>query len=307
MDLRQLQSFVAVAEELQFTRAASRMGIAQSSLSAQIRQLERELGLPVFDRTTRHVALTDAGELLLERARLVLAAVDEMTADLQRVRGILSGRVSIGLTQTPGPIDVVRLLTEFSTHHPAIELSVREDLSVHLAKELREDRLDIGFLTITEPADCRALHVEPLAQEDLVAIVAPDHELADRVSLPIDALQGQRLVVSPPGATIRKAVTAAARDAGITLDIGFESREVTRIRAIVAAGLAIAVLPRSDANTPGPEVKAIPFEDAALVHQISLCWRDGRRHSPAAQALLAEARRLYQRTSYGAQVQSFTT
>lgn len=293
MDLRQLRSFVAVAEERQFTRAADRIGIAQSSMSAQIRELERELGLPLFDRTTRHVALTGAGEVLLERARLVLTSADETVAELQRMRGMLTGRVSIGLTQTPGPIDVLDLLTGFNAEHPAIELSVREDLSVALAAELREDRLDVGILTITEPADCRALHVEPLAEEELVVVVSTEHPFAGRPSVPLAALDGQRLVVSPPGATIRKAVTAAAQEAGFALDIGFESREVTRIRAIVAAGLAIAVLPRSDAGTPGPLVRAVPFADVTLVHRLSLCWRSDRRHSPAARSLLEQARRLY--------------
>jgi DNA-binding transcriptional LysR family regulator len=220
-----------------------------------------------------------------------------MTEELQRMRGMLSGRVSIGLTQTPGPIDVIQLLAEFSARHPSIELSVREDLSVHLAGELRDDRLDFAFLTITEPADCRGLHVEPLAHEGLVAIVARGHDLAGRASLPIEALHGRRLVVSPPGATIRKAIIAAARDAGVELDIGFESREVARIRAIVAAGLAIGVLPRSDAAAPGPEVASVPFEDPRLVHRLSLCWRSGRRHSPAARAVLDEARRLYEEAS----------
>jgi DNA-binding transcriptional LysR family regulator len=293
MDLRQLRSFVTVAEERQFTRAAERIGIAQSSLSAQIRQLEQELGLALFDRTTRHVALTVAGELLQTRARLVLAEIDDVSSEMQRMRGMLAGRVVIGLTPTPGPIDVLRLLAEFNAQHPAIELLVREELSVQLADELREDRIDVGILSIVEANDCRGLHMDPLACEELVAITALGHRLATRRSLTVADLRGERIVASPPGATIRKAVASAAHRAGVELDIGFESREATRIRAIVAAGLGVGVLPRSDAKSPGPVVMALPLEGPGLVHQLSLCWREGRRHSPAARALITQARETY--------------
>ncbi len=293
MDLRQLRSFVAVAEEQQFTRAAERLGIAQSSLSAQIRQLEQELGVPIFNRTTRHVSLSDAGELLLARARVVLAEVADVTSEIQRMKGMLSGRVVIGVTQTPGPVDVLQLLAGFSRRYPSIELSVREDLSVQLADELREDRLDLGILSVVEPNDCRGLHMEPLAQEELVVIVPSHHALAERGSVAVADLAGERLITSPAGATIRRTVMSAARQAGLELDVGFESREVSRIRAMVAAGLGVAVLPRSDAVAPDLAIEALSIRGDGFVHRLSLAWRAGRRHSPAARVLLQEAQRLY--------------
>ena len=293
MDLRQLKSFLAIAEERQFTRAAERLGIAQSSLSAQIKQLELELGVPLFNRTTRHVSLSDAGEVLIDRARVVLAEIADVTSEIQRMKGMLSGRVVIGVTQTPGPVDVLGLFAGFCSRYPAIELSVREDLSVRLAEELREDRLDLGILTVVESNDCRGLHVQPLAQEDLVAIVRTDHPLAARASVSIQDLSGERLVTSPAGATIRRTVISAAREAGIELDIGFETREVSRIRAMVAAGLGVAVLPRSDAVALELPVRSIALTGGDFTHRLSLCWREGRRHSPAARMLLEEAQRTY--------------
>jgi DNA-binding transcriptional LysR family regulator len=273
MDLRQLRAIVTVAEEGQFTRAAERLGIAQSSLSAQIRVLEQELGLPLFDRTTRRVSVTSAGESLIATARSVLADVDDAVAEVQRHRGLLSGQVTIGVTQTPGPVDVVGLLADFHRQHPAIELSIREDLSVNIANELREDRVDIGILTVFEPEDCHGLEVQELAVERLVAIVPRDHPLAAKRRIRIDQLRDESFVVSPPGATII-----------------FESREVTRIRAIVAAGLGIAILPRSDATSPGPQVASVELLGEQFTHTLSLCWRERRRHSPAARALLSHAR-----------------
>jgi LysR family transcriptional regulator, transcription activator of glutamate synthase operon len=290
MDLRQLRSLVAIAEEGQFTRAADRLGIAQSSLSAQIRNLEEELGLSVFDRTTRRVNLTDAGASLLETARSVLAEIDDVKSGLQQRRDLLSGQVTIGVTQTPGPVDVVGLLADFHHQHPSIELSVREDLSINLADQLRDDQLDIAILTIVRPEHRHGLELVPLAAERLVVVMPPRHPLSARKRLTIDELRAESFVVSPPGATIRTAVVQAAHEAGFDPRIAFESREVSRIRAIVAAGLGIAFLPRSDAHSPGPEVVSVELVGEHFNHTLSLCWRDRRRHSPAARALLADAR-----------------
>jgi LysR family transcriptional activator of glutamate synthase operon len=290
MDLRQLQALVLVAEEGQFTRAAERLGITQSSLSTQIGRLERELGLSLFDRTTRRVSLTDAGAVLLVTARSVLSELDDAKSELQQRRELLTGKVTIGVTQTPGPVDVVALLADFHRRHPRIELSVREDLSVNLATELREDRLDIAILTVVEAEHRRGLELQLLAVERLVAVLAPNHPLATRRQLGIEQLRDEDFVVSPPGATIRTAVTRAAQEAGFAPRVAFESREVTRIRAIVSAGLGIAFLPRSDARSAGPEVASVELEGEHFTHTLSLCWRERRRQSPAARAILEHAR-----------------
>ena len=287
MDLRQLRSLLTIVEEGQFTRAAQRLGIAQSSLSAQIRGLEQELGLPVLDRTTRRVTVTGAGASLLATARSVLAEIDAVTAELQRQSGLLSGRLIIGMTPTPGPVDVVGLLADFHRLHPSIELSVREDLSVNLAAALREDQIDIGILTVSEPDDTSGLEVDPLATERLVAVLPVGHRLAGLESLTVDQLRDESFVISPPGATIRSALLRTARDAGFRPRIAFESRETNRIRALVAAGLGVGILPRSDATSPGPTVAAVELAEAQFLHVLSLCWRERRRHGPAAREFIA--------------------
>jgi LysR family transcriptional activator of glutamate synthase operon len=290
MDLRQLRSLVTIAEEGQFTRAAERLGIAQSSLSSQIRLLEQELGLALFNRTTRRVSLTDAGASLIITARSVLAEIDEARADLLERRRILVGRVTIGVTQTPGPVNLIELLAGFHHQHPTIELAIREDLSVNLADQLRTDDLDGGILTVTEPEDCRGLAVQLLAVEPLVAVMRPTHALAARSHLTMNDLRDESFVVSPAGATIRTALMRTAHASGFDPKISFESREVTRIRAIVSAGLGVALLPGSDARSPGPPVAAVELLGGDLNHTLSLCWRDRRRQSPAAEAFLTHAR-----------------
>ncbi|MFL5818811.1 MAG: LysR family transcriptional regulator [Conexibacter sp.] len=293
MELRQLRYLVALADEQHFTRAAARSRVAQPALSQQIRKLEEELGLSLVDRTTRRVALTEAGTLLVARARRVLAELDAADAELQQLTGLLAGRVTIGLTQTPGPFDLLPLLAEFHARFPAVELVVREDLSTTLAAELRADALDVAMVSNVGAADREGLVLEPLAREPLVAALPPEHRLAGRRRIGLVELQDEDFVAFREGATIREAVARAALAAGFAPRISFEAHELARTRAIVAAGLGVAILPRSDARGPGPAVAAVELVRPTLTHAISLATRAGRRPSPAARALIELARATY--------------
>lgn len=291
MELRQLRYLVALADERHFTRAAARCHVAQPALSQQIGKLERELGLALFDRTTRSVTLTEAGALLCVRARRVLAELDDAAEELQQLSGLLAGRVTIGLTTTPGPLHLPRLIAGFHARHPQVELVVREGLSALLAEQLRGDALDLAFLSLVAPDDdVRGLELTEFAREALVVALPPAHRFAGRRRLTIADLRAEELVAFPAGATIREAVRRAALDAGFEPRVAFETSEVARARAFVAEGLGVAVLPRSDAAAPGPPIHVAELRDPQLVHRISIAHRGGKRHAPAAAALLELAR-----------------
>src|ERR1700712_4450037 len=145
MEIRQLRYLVALAEERHFTRAAARASVAQPALSRQIRSLEVELGVPLVDRTSRRVALTEAGERLGARARRVLAEVEAARGEALDLRELLRGRVAIGVSTTPGPVDVAALLAAFHREHPGVELDVGDALSTELARRLRADELDVAL------------------------------------------------------------------------------------------------------------------------------------------------------------------
>jgi len=290
MELRQLRYLVALADERHFTRAALRCHVAQPALSQQIAKLERELGTALVERTTRRVALTAAGAALVARARRVLAEVDAAGAELEQLTGLLAGRLTIGITQTPGPFDLLPLLRRFHRRHPAVELAVREGLSVRLADDLRAGALDVALLSRL-PADGRErLALRPLASEPLVAVLPPAHRLAARRRIELGELRDEPFVAFHAGATIREAVAAAALAAGFAPRIAFEIQEVGRTRAVVSAGLGVAVLPRSDATAPGPRV-AVAELRPRLRHEISLAVRADGARSPAAEALLELATR----------------
>jgi DNA-binding transcriptional LysR family regulator len=294
MELRQLRYLVALADECHFTRAAAREHIAQPALSQQIRRLEAEVGLALVERTTRKVALTGAGELLVARARHILSELEAATAELQTLAGVQGGRLSVGALHTMGPVDLSLLLASFHRNHPAVELTVREQSSEELAEMLRDDVIDLAFLSVTERIQSRGLQLHRLVSEELVAVLPTAHPLAGRDGVTLTELAGDPFVSFRPGSRLRELLDSAAAGAGFEPRIALESNESRRIRSLVSGGLGVAILPRSDAAGPGAPVATSRLTEPALTRDITLASRLGRRHSPAATAFLALTRRVFE-------------
>jgi LysR family transcriptional activator of glutamate synthase operon len=286
MDLRQLRYLIALADEGNFTRAAAREHIAQPALSQQIRRLEEELGLALVERTTRRVALTGPGGLLVARARSILAEVEAASAEMQSLRGAFTGRVTVGAMHTMGPVDVSLALALFHDRHPGVELTVCEQSSEELAELLRLDELDLAFLSVTERIESHGLGLAQLVSEELVAIVPKQHRLGSRRRIRLEQLTEDEFVSYREGSRLRELLISAAGRAGFEPKIRLESNESRRVRQLVSRGVGVAILPRSDCVGPGAEVSMLTLEGPQLTRDISLAWRDGRRRTPAAAAFL---------------------
>jgi DNA-binding transcriptional LysR family regulator len=284
MELHQLRYLVLLAEELSFTRAAARGNVAQPALSRQIRKLEDELGVPLVDRTSRRVTLTPTGADVVEHARRILEEVDATRAAAQGVAALVRGRLALGMTLTPGPFDVAAALAAFHERHPAVELSLKEDLSLALADRLRRDELDLAIISAIPERARAGLELRALSSEPLEVVVPRAHRLAGRSWLRLADLATERFVSFPPGATIRETFTTAAHAAGFTPAIALESNETTRILALVRRGLGITILPTSDAHRPDPELVALPLRGTHLTHDVFLAHRRERHLPPAATA-----------------------
>jgi LysR family transcriptional activator of glutamate synthase operon len=289
MELRQLRYLVALAEERHFTRAAAREHIAQPALSQQIRRLESELGLPLVERTTRSVSITDAGAALVARARRILAEVDAAHAEIERLTGLETGHVTVGSMHTMGPVDLSLALAIFHQRHPGVEFTVREQSSEELAEMLRVDELDLAFLSVTERIESHGLGLHQLVSEELAVILPPGHQLARRRRIRMAELVGEQFISYREGARLRELLVTAGHHAGFQPEVKLESNESQRIRQLVARGLGVAILPRSDASSPGATVAVVTLIEPALHRDITLAWRDGRRHSPAAAEFLTLA------------------
>jgi LysR family transcriptional regulator, transcription activator of glutamate synthase operon len=290
MELRQLRYLVALSEARNFTRAAAREHVAQPALSQQIRRLEEEFGLALVERTTRRVSMTAAGELLVARARRVLAEIGAARAELQGLAGVQTGHVSIGAMHTMGPVDVSLALAMFRERYPRVELTVREQSSEELAEMLRVDEIDLAFLSVTERIESHGLGLQQLVSEELVVVLPHSHRLADRRILRMVQLAEEQFISYRVGARLRELLVTAGHAAGFEPRVTLESNESQRIRRLVARGLGVAILPRSDVEGPGADVAMAALTEPSLSRDITLAWREDRRLTPAAAAFLQLSR-----------------
>jgi LysR family transcriptional activator of glutamate synthase operon len=283
VDLRQLTSFETVARLGGFTRAAEHLHVAQSAVSAQIRALEAELGTALFTRTTRRVALTEAGELLLARTRRVLGELDGARAELAELAAVLHGRVTLGSMAVLGGYDLPAALAGFHARYPGVSLALRTGLIAELLAMLDAGEVDLVLGPIHDDLPPRFTARE-LVEEQVVLILpsgrAPVRELTD--------VRDEPFVCLPPGSGLRAILDRAAAAGGFEPRVQFETHSAASIRELVGAGLAVALLARSAAVAAGPAVTVVRLEPAPAHPAIGLIHHRDRRLSAAARACRQE-------------------
>lgn len=285
MELRQLRVFVAIAEEGTFTAAADRLIVVQSAVSATIRALERELGTPLFERTTRRVTLTDAGRALLPEARTILEASILARDAVDQVKGGIRGSVSVGIMQATAShaVSVPRLIAGFQSEHPYVTVTVGlvGGGSAEIAAKIREGELDLGFLSL--PGEPAGLELTELNREPMMLACLPGHPLAVRKAVSIGDLAGELFVDGPPGWGIRRLTDQAFAAAGTTRTLRFEVNDSQSVAQFVAAGLAVALLPPSIAAGE-PSLILVPLAGDPPVFRTLLGVPSGRRMRAAPRA-----------------------
>jgi len=282
MDTRQLEYFVAVAEELNFTRAAARMFAVQSTVSAGIRALEQDLGTALFVRSTKSVALSPAGETLLPEARLALEAIDRVRSAASSAG--IRGRLRVGIFTNIGFVDLPGLFGEFHGLHPLVDLQLGASASgsTGLADDVRRGRIDVAFMGLPTH-DLAGLNVLTLAETRFVAVLPLEHPLASRRSVTLSDLRDEKFVDTPAGFGNRVVIERAFADAGITRVVSTVVGDLSEIPRFVAADLGIAVVPELTLVTP-PGTVAVPLVDPVVDWRLSLVSRPNA--SPAVAALL---------------------
>jgi len=289
VELRHLEYFVAVAEELSFTRASRRLHVVQSGVSSAIQGLERELGAALFDRDRHRVTLTEAGRALLPEARATLAAAQAAAEAVAEATSGLRGTLTIGTMYATGTIDVPALLRRFHELHPLVLVRLRAPPgggSVELAREVLSGALDLALLSLPGRAPS-GLSVQPLAHEPLVLICAPEHPLAAAGEATLEELASEQFIDYPSGWGTRAVVDRAFAAAGLERQVSFEVSEFGTAAGLVRNGLGVAFVPTSTA--PGMDgVVPVPVPSAPLDWQVLVATSVTRRPSAAARAFLAE-------------------
>jgi DNA-binding transcriptional LysR family regulator len=259
MELRQLEHFLAVAEEGHFTRAASRCRMSQSALSASIHALERDLDSRLFVRTTRKVELTEAGRALREEARRTLAAAAAARESVLAVHGLLRGSLRVGGIPTPGLLDQAALLARFRDQHPAVGIHYVRETSMALIPQIEAGRLDVALVSLPRQLPEPVL-ATPLSTQPMMFVCRPDHPLAGRTQVTLASLADQDFVGPPQGSTGYEAVDRALAGTGKQRRVTFEAVDVLTILDFVAHGLGFTLLPEY-AATSRPDLQAIPLAE----------------------------------------------
>lgn len=264
VDLQQMRYVVALAETRNFTRAAQRCSVVQSSLSHRIAGLERELGVKLFARSSRRVELTSAGVAFVAAAGECLAAADRAVADAAAATGVVRGRLAVGVIVTTAAVDVPELLQRYRARHPDVRVSLRSGRSDELAAAIRDGDLDIAFLGLPEGELPSGVETLVLDHDRHVLVVPTGHRLAGASRVTLSDMAEETFVDFVAGTPARAQSDRAFTAAGLVRDVAYEAGVVELMTQLIARGLGIALMPSAFIRpmvARDPELALVPVVD----------------------------------------------
>jgi len=286
VEIRQLQAFVAVGEELHFGRAAARLHMAQSPLSQLIRRLEADIGVPLLRRTTRRVELLPAGEVLLERAHAILSATRAAEEDARAAASGELGRLAIGFTGSMTYALLPHLAKVLRARLPRVRLDLQgEMLTPAQVERLLEGTLDVALLR--PPVDHAELVIEPVGVEPLVAALPADHPLAAHDTIAVSSLADEPFImyISSARSVVHDAVVATCADHGFSPLVAMEVAETSTLVSFVAAGVGVALVPASAKQMSVSGAVYRPLAGATHLVELAMCWREASQSPTLPRAL----------------------
>jgi DNA-binding transcriptional LysR family regulator len=286
MDLKQLNTFRAVATTLNFTRAAEVLHYAQSTVTTQIQAIEKELGIRLFERLSKHIVLSDAGERLLEYTERLLALTDE-ARDAVISNGDPSGVLTIGAAETLCTYRLPILLQRFLARCPRVRVAFQLATRKELRRILLDGSVDVAFL-LEEPVHAPDLIILPLIEEPLCIVTAPDHPLAHMPSVAPASMEGQCLLLTEPGCSYREQFERVLADAGVkaATTVSFSSREAIKHCAMAGMGIGVLLEVAVAAEIAQGRMAALRWTGPALSVFTQVAWHRDKWLSPALRALL---------------------
>lgn len=290
MNLRDLRYLVALADSGNFARAAGACHVSQPTLSMQIKKLEDELGVQLFERTSKRVVATAAAKEIIAQARVVLAETDQLRALARGAVDPFVGALRLGVIPTLGPYLLPHLLPKLRAAYPQLRLYVREALTAELLAQLRAGKLDAGLVAL--PIDDHGLENAPLFREPFVAALPASHPLAKKKKLRQSDLAGEQILLLEEGHCLRDqtlAVCGARRGA----EDDYPATSLETLRQMVAAGIGITLMPALATRTSAIGKRLMvfrPFADSTPNRLIALAWRRGYARVAVLRALAATTR-----------------
>lgn len=258
MELRHLRYFIALAGSLNFTRAAERVHVTQSTLSHQIRQLEEEIGQRLFDRVGKRVVITAAGEIFLDYATRALREIDQGLGQLKQSAASITGELRVGTTHTFNQSFIPECMATFLRHHPTVQLVIEELAADTIAARLEARELDLGVAY--RPESNSTLRFEPLFNEELVLVVSDAHPLANRKRIRMIELHREPMVLLPASFSTRRLLNECFAASGAEPSIVAETNTIAAMLGMVAR-VPVAAIVAPSAITPNAALRVIPMEN----------------------------------------------
>jgi DNA-binding transcriptional LysR family regulator len=287
MEIRQLRAFLAIADAHTFTAAARRIHYTQAALSMQIKQLEKEVGVPLFTRMPRRVVLTEAGERLHERAHLIMREHDAALAELAELAGAERGRLRMGSASGMVSADALpAILKRLRRAHAHAEVSVTSGTSEELVGKILTGELDVAFVSL--PVQARNVETELLSQDQLVAIASPRHALAGQRVVSAFALAGEKLILGERGGNTRRLIDEFFAEAGLKPTVAMELSRQQAIKNMVAADMGVGIVPLSVARDDVERGRLVRWwiEGARINWELGVARLSGGYLSPVTQTFL---------------------
>jgi DNA-binding transcriptional LysR family regulator len=285
MELRQLEYFIAVAGELNFSRTAQRIHVVQSALSASVGRLEKELGVELFDRSKRQIVLTAPGEVFLQHAREVIHTAQRARSSVADYRDQLTGTVTLGTLMSWGGLNLAAVLEEFRRLHPLVTVQLRQSLtgSAGHLDAISDGKMDLALVSLAS-SPSRLVAVRELTHEPMVFVCESSHALAGRRHVQLVDLAGQDFIHFPRGWGIRQRLDAGFAAAGVQPSSAYEVADYAIAAELVRHRLAATVLPISAANR-FPDLRVIPL-DPPLTWTLYLACAESQTDGGAVKALV---------------------
>lgn len=285
MDLRDIQLFMAVADQQSFTRAAEQTYLTQPSLSKIVKRMEEELQVELFDRSTRHLWLTDAGKIVYQQGQKSLESLSELKILLDELRNVKAGKIKIGIPPLIGTLIFPDIALKFHAKYPKVWLQLIEFGAKRIVNLVEESKVDLGISVL--PVDEDKLNVYPFISDEFVVFIYDAHPLAKKKELAISELKHENFIIFSNDFTLHDSVINACRDNGFEPNVSYETSQWDLITELVAAKMGIALLPKSIFYKQNQSnVKMVPIKDSVFLWRLGIITKKNTYHSFATRELL---------------------
>lgn len=296
MDIRQLNYFIEVAKYMSFSKAAEHLNVSQPSLSKMVKNLEEELDVLLFDRTTKKMLLTDAGQVALGQAQEIMKLVHNLSSELSDVMHLKKGSIKIGVPPVIGSLFFPKIVSDFQKQFPQIEIDLAEEGAKVIEKLVEEGSVDVGVALL--PIDKTLFETYPFATRELKLIVDPKHRLASAKQVPLRELKDETFVFLKESFALHDRIFEACLQAGFEPNISFESSQWDFVSEMVANGLGISIFPEMLCQKLDPNrIKSVTIVDPIILWDLTLIWRKNKYLSYVSKEFIQFFRRTFQKPS----------